>query len=146
MEIEDDLREHFLSNLSSKEIAKEVIENLESDDPDVILGTSQVKRRSNSLIEDDEYSDITDLLNYPEDTAGGLMAKELIKVNENWYSSMPKGNEKTTSSVKMVHTIYVVDDNNKLTGTLSLRRLLITESKIFIKEIANTEIISVVVT
>ena len=46
-----------------------------------------------------------------------------------------KGNEKTTSNVKKVHTIYVVDDNDKLIGTLSLRRLLLTESKIFIKEI-----------
>ena len=86
IEIEDDLREHFLSNLSSKEIAKEVIENLESDDAtDVILELpQQQKDEVISLIEDDEYaSDITDLLSYAEDTAGGLMAKELIKVNEN---------------------------------------------------------------
>tara|TARA_B100000683_G_scaffold111577_1_gene109899 strand:- start:1295 stop:2644 length:1350 start_codon:yes stop_codon:yes gene_type:complete len=146
MELEEDLREHLLSNLSSKEIAKEVIENLESDDAtDVILELPQKQKEEVlSLIEDNDHaSDITDLLNYPENTAGGLMAKELIKVNENWNTlQCLKEMRKQASAVKKVHTIYVVDDNDKLTGTLSLRRLLITESKIFIKEIANTEIIS----
>ena len=150
IEIEDDLREHFLSNLSSKEIAKEVIENLESDDAtDVILELpQQQKDEVISLIEDDEYaSDITDLLSYDEDTAGGLMAKELIKVNENWSTiQCLKEMRKQASAVKMVHTIYVVDDHNKLTGTLSLKKLLLTNSKTFIKEIAKKDIISVVVT
>ena len=147
MELEEDIREHLLSNLSSKEIATEVIENLESDDAtDVILELPQkLKEEVLSLIEDDEHaSDISDLLNYPEDTAGGLMAKELIKVNENWNTlQCLKEMRKQTSAVKKVHTIYVVDENDKLKGTLSLRRLLLTESKIFIKEITNTEIISV---
>ena len=150
IELEEDIREHLLSNLSSKEIAKEVIENLESDDAtDVILELpQQQKNEVISLIEDDEYaSDITDLLNYPEDTAGGLMAKELIKVNENWNTiQCLKEMRKQASSVKMVHTIYVVDDNNKLKGTLSLKRLLLADSKTFIKKISNTEIISVLVT
>ena len=147
MELEEDIREHLLSNLSSKEIATDVIKNLESDDAtDVILELPQeLKEEVLSLIEDDEHaSDITDLLNYPEDTAGGLMAKELIKVNENWNTiQCLKEMRKQASNVKKVHTIYVVDENDKLKGTLSLRRLLLTESKIFIKEITNTEIISV---
>ena len=147
MELEEDIREHLLSNLSSKEIATDVIKNLESDDAtDVILELpKELKKEVLSLIEDDEHAaDITDLLNYPEDTAGGLMAKELIKVNENWNTlRCLKEMRKQASNVKKVHTIYVVDDNNKLIGTLSLRKLLLSESKIFIKEIANTEIISV---
>ena len=74
------------------------------------------------------------------------MAKELIKVNENWNTlQCLKEMRKQTSAVKKVHTIYVVDDNDKLKGTLSLRKLLLSESKIFIKEITNTEIISVLV-
>ena len=150
IELEDDIREYLLSNLSSKEIAKEVIKNLESDDAtDVILELPhQQKDEVISLIEDDKYaSDITDLLNYPEDTAGGLMAKELIRVNENWNTiQCLKEMRKQASAVRMVHTIYVVDDNNKLTGTLSLKKLLLADSKTFIKKISNTEIISVLVT
>ena len=150
IELDDDIREYLLSNLSSKEIAKEVIKNLESDDAtDVILELPhQQKDEVISLIEDDKYaSDITDLLNYPEDTAGGLMAKELIRVNENWNTiQCLKEMRKQASAVRMVHTIYVVDDNNKLTGTLSLKKLLLADSKTFIKKISNTEIISVLVT
>lgn len=147
MEVEDDLREYLLSNLSSKEIATEIIENLESDDATDVISELPKKQKEEvlSLIEDNNHaSDITDLLNYPEDTAGGLMAKELIKVNENWNSlQCLKEMRKQAPEVKEVHTIYVVDDDQKLIGTLSLKRLLITKSKIAIKEITNTEIISV---
>ena len=112
IEIEDETREHILSTLSSKEIAIEVIENLESDDATDVLSElpKEQKEEILSLIEDDDHaSDIEDLLNYPEDTAGGLMAKELIKVNENWTSiRCLKEMRKQSSEVKEVHTIYVV--------------------------------------
>ena len=150
IEIEDETREHILSTLSSKEIAIEVIENLESDDATDVLSElpKEQKEEVLSLIEDDDHaSDIEDLLNYPEDTAGGLMAKELIKVNENWTSiRCLKEMRKQSSEVKEVHTIYVVDDQDKLVGTLSLKRLLLTETKILINEIANYDIVSVIAT
>ena len=150
IEIEDETREHILSTLSSKEIAIEVIENLESDDATDVLSElpKEQKEEILSLIEDDDHaSDIEDLLNYPEDTAGGLMAKELIKVNENWTTiRCLKEMRKQSSEVKEVHTIYVVDDQDKLVGTLSLKRLLLTETKILINEIANYDIVSVIAT
>ena len=150
IEIEDETREHILSTLSSKEIAIEVIENLESDDATDVLSElpKEQKEEILSLIEDDDHaSDIEDLLNYPEDTAGGLMAKELIKVNENWTTiRCLKEMRKQSSEVKEVHTIYVVDDQDKLVGTLSLKRLLLTETRILINEIANYDIVSVIAT
>ena len=150
IEIEDETREHILSTLSSKEIANKVIENLESDDATDVLSElpKEQKEEILSLIEDDDHaSDIEDLLNYPEDTAGGLMAKELIKVNENWTTiRCLKEMRKQSSEVKEVHTIYVVDDQDKLVGTLSLKRLLLTETKILINEIANYDIVSVIAT
>lgn len=150
IEIEDETREHILSTLSSKEIANKVIENLESDDATDVLSElpKEQKEEVLSLIEDDDHaSDIEDLLNYPKDTAGGLMAKELIKVNENWTTiRCLKEMRKQSSEVKEVHTIYVVDNHEKLVGTLSLKRLLITETKILINEIANYDIVSVIST
>ena len=150
IEIEDETREHILSTLSSKEIATEVIENLESDDATDVLSELPKEQKEEILFlieEDDHASDIEDLLNYPEDTAGGLMAKELIKVNENWTTiRCLKEMRKQSSEVKEVHTIYVVDDQDKLVGTLSLKRLLLTETKILINEIANYDIVSVIAT
>ena len=106
IEIEDETREHILSTLSSKEIAIEVIENLESDDATDVLSElpKEQKEEVLSLIEDDDHaSDIEDLLNYPEDTAGGLMAKELIKVNENWTSIRCLKEMRKQSSLSLIH-------------------------------------------
>ena len=147
VELEDDTREELLSNLTPKEIAEEVIDNLESDDAADVIGElpEDKKEKVLSHIEDIEHaSDISDLLTYPEDSAGGLMAKELIKVNENWNTlQCLKEMRKQAEDVKKVYTIYVVDDNNKLLGSLSLRRLLLAEKGSTIKEIVNTDIVSV---
>ena len=86
IELEDEIRDNFLSELSPKEIAEDLIEKLESDDAvDIISDLSEDKKNKVlTYIEDkSQYNNITDLLSYDTNTAGGLMAKELIKVNEN---------------------------------------------------------------
>lgn len=147
MELEDDLRDQLLDNLSPKEIAEEVLENLESDDAADIVSElpQEVKEEVLSHIEDVEHaSDIADLLNYPEDTAGGLMAKELIKVNKNWtVMRCVREMRKQAENVSFVYTIYVVDDNDILVGTLSLKKLLLTDAKTIISEIYKEDIIMV---
>ena len=147
MELEDDLRDQLLDNLSPKEIAEEVLENLESDDAADIVSElpQEVKEEVLSHIEDVEHaSDIADLLNYPEDTAGGLMAKELIKVNKNWtVMRCVREMRKQAENVSFVYTIYVVDDNDILLGTLSLKKLLLTDAKTIISEIYKEDIIMV---
>ena len=147
MELEDDLRDQLLDNLSPKEIAEEVLENLESDDAADIVSElpQEVKEEVLSHIEDVEHaSDIADLLNYPEDTAGGLMAKELIKVNKNWtVMRCVREMRKQAENVSFVYTIYVVDDNDILLGTLSLKKLLLTDAKTIISEIYKEDIIMI---
>ena len=147
IELEDDLRDQLLDNLSPKEIAEEVLENLESDDAADIVSElpQEVKEKVLSHIEDVEHaSDIADLLNYPEDKAGGLMAKELIKVNKNWtVMRCVREMRKQAENVSFVYTVYVVDDNDILVGTLSLKKLLLTETKTIISEIYKEDIIMV---
>ena len=98
-----------------------------------------------SHIEDIEHaSDISDLLCFAEDTAGGLMAKELIKVNKHWNTvQCLKEMRKQGGHVKNVYTIYVVDDDDKLLGLMSLRRLNLTERTTEVKNIMFTDIISI---
>ncbi len=147
VELEDDTREALLSGLTAKEIAEEVIDKLESDDAADVIGELSEDKKEEVLshIEDIEHaSDITDLLSYPEDSAGGLMAKELIKVNENWNTlQCLKEMRKQAEQVKKVHTIYVVDNNNKLLGTMSLRKLLLIETNTPIKNIIKTDIVAI---
>ena len=147
VELKDDLREDLLADLTAKEIAKEVIDNLESDDAADVIGELSEKKQEEVLshIKDQEYANnLSDLLTYPEDTAGGLMATELIKVNQNWTTlQCLREMRKQAEHVKQVHTIYVVDNSNKLLGSMSLKRLLLTEKTTVIKDIIKTDIIAV---
>ena len=147
IELEDDTRENLMLNLSAKEIAEDVIDNLETDDAADVIGELPEKKKEEVLshIENPEHaSDISDLLSYSEDTAGGLMAKELIKVNENWNTvQCLKEMRKQVNNIKKVYTIYVVDDKDKLLGIMSLRKLLLTERTTSVKDIIFTDIIYV---
>ena len=138
MELDEDIREKTLQNLSAKEIAEEV-EELDSDDAADIIGELSEERQEAVLskIEDEEHvKEIEELLAYDEDSAGGLMAKELVKVNENWTVLKCVREMRTQAEeVTRVHSIYVVDDNDKLKGRLSLKDLLITSTKTAISEV-----------
>lgn len=146
IELDEENRESVLEDLTSQEIAEELIENLDSDDAADIISelTSQKKVEVLSHIEDLEHaSDIVDLLSYPENTAGGLMAKELIKVNQKWTAlRCVVEMRKQAEDVDQVYSIYVVDDNAILLGTLSLKKLLLASEKTIIKTIYNDKIIS----
>ena len=147
VELDEESRESVLEDLSSQEIAEDLIENLDSDDAADIIAElpSEKKVEVLSHIEDIEHaSDIVDLLSYPENTAGGLMAKELIKVNEKWaVLRCVKEMRKQAEDVDKVYTIYVVDDDDVLLGTLSLKKLLLSPEKTFIKNIYNEKVFSV---
>ncbi len=147
VELDEENRESVLEDLSSREIAEELIENLDSDDAADIIADlpSEKKVEVLSHIEDIEHaSDIVDLLSYPENTAGGLMAKELIKVNEKWAMlRCVREMRKQAEEVDKVYTIYVVDDDDVLLGTLSLKKLLLTPEKTFITNIYNEKVFSV---
>lgn len=143
IELDEYTRELILKKLSSEEIAKEINE-LDSDDAADILSelTEDQKNEVISQIEDfDHAKDIVELLRYDEDTAGGLMGKELIKVNENWSNLQSiKEMRLQAEEVERVHTIYVVDDNDVLKGRLSLKSLLTTSTKTRVKEVYNPTI------
>ncbi|MBN4070171.1 magnesium transporter [Olleya sp. AH-315-F22] len=138
MELDEDDREKILQNLSAKEIAEE-IEELDTDDATDIIGELPEERQLVVIaqIEDEELAqDIKELLTYDDHSAGGLMAKELIKVNENWtVTRCVREMREQAAEVTRVHSIYVVDDNEKLIGRLSLKDLLVANTSANIKEV-----------
>ncbi|GAA3644754.1 magnesium transporter [Flavivirga jejuensis] len=131
MEIDEDNREKVLKNLSAKEIAEEV-EELDTDDAaDIILELPEERQQEViSKIEDEEHkAEITELITYDEDTAGGLMAKELVKVYETWtVAGCLRRIRGQAKEVTRVHSIYVVDKQEKLIGRLSLKDLIVAKS------------------
>jgi len=143
MELDEDVRKRFLRSLSSEEIAQ-YVDLLDTDDAADLISELPESRQSEVLdqIEDEEQaSDIADLLTYDEDTAGGLMAKELIKVNLNW--SLPRcvrEMRKQAEEVDTVYTVYVVDDNDRLVGTVSLKQMLIAPERTLIRDIYDEDV------
>ena len=137
-ELEDDVREKVLQNLSIKEIVDE-IQELDSDDAADLLAdlSPERKRKVIAKIEDKELvAHLQELLTYDEDTAGGLMAKELVKVYETWtVAGCLRKIRAQAKDVKRVHSIYVVTRDEKLLGRLSLKDLLIANSEDKIKDI-----------
>ncbi|MCW5517818.1 magnesium transporter [Muriicola sp. Z0-33] len=137
-ELDEDIREAILNNLSSKEIAEE-IEELDTDDAADIIAElpDEIVEEVISEIEDREHAkDIVDLLQYNENSAGGLMAKELVQVNENWnVLTCVKEMRAQAENVTRVHSIYVVDDDGMLKGRLSLKDLLTTSTTAPIKNV-----------
>ncbi len=137
-ELDDDVREAILNNLSSREIAEE-LEELDTDDAADIVSElpAEIVQEVISEIEDREHAEaIVDLLRYDEDSAGGLMAKELVKVNENWsVLTCVKEMRAQAENVTRVHSIYVVDDQDMLKGRLSLKDLLTTSTTAPIRDV-----------
>ena len=138
IEINEDDREKLLQNLTAKEIADE-IDEMDTDDAADILSELPKDRVTEviSEIEDDDHAQhIVDLLGYEEGTAGSLMAKELVKVKETWLvPTCVRKMRSQAQEVTRVHSIYVVDEKNRLIGRLSLKDLLVASAKSKISDI-----------
>ncbi|MGB7786087.1 MAG: magnesium transporter [Salinimicrobium sp.] len=138
MELEEDVRERILDNLSAKEIAEE-LENMDTDDAaDIIAELSEERKQEviGEIIDEEHAEHIVELLRYDENSAGGLMAKELVKVNENWsVTGCMTEMRAQAENVTRVHSIYVVDNRGKLKGRLSLKDLLTASSKANISDV-----------
>lgn len=147
IELEIDDRKRVLKNLSSDIIARQLIDNMDTDDAADVLGELSNNRKEEVLsrLEDVEHAgDIVDLLSYDEDTAGGLMAKELIQVNENWnVVTSIREMRKQAEEVDEVYFVYVVDNSNMLKGTLSLKKLLLSSRTSQISDLLKSDVISV---
>ncbi len=138
MELDDDVREKILERLSPKEIAAE-LEELDTDDAADIIAEldEKIQQKVIDKIEDQEHAaDIVELLKYDEDTAGALMAKELVQVKETWtVAGCVREMRRQAENVTRVHSIYVTNKEGKLTGRLSLKDLLTAEAKTKISDV-----------
>jgi magnesium transporter len=138
MELDDDVREKILNRLSPKEIAEELTEMDTDDAADIIaeLDLHIQEKVINKLDDQEHLADIIELLKYDEDTAGGLMAKELVQVKETWtVAGCVREMRRQAENVTRVHSIYVTDKEGKLKGRLSLKDLLTASEKTKISEV-----------
>ncbi len=146
-ELDEDDRERFLEVLPSEVIAQKFIDHMDSDDAADIIGDMDEAKKQEILLHLDDLEqagDIVDLLAYKEDSAGGLMGKELIEVNENWtILTCLKELARQADEVDEVYYLYVVNDDNVLLGVVSLKRMLLSNNSNKVKSIIEDDIISV---
>lgn len=125
---------HFIDLLDTDD-AVDLIQELDEEDREEVIQN----------IEDVEQAgDIVDLLQYDEDTAGGLMGTEFISVNENL--SMPDCLQEMrhqAENLDNIYYIYVTDDDNRLKGVLPVKKMITHPSVSKIKHVMETDPVSV---
>ena len=145
-DLDEDIRNEFLDKFTSEEIAR-YINLMHSDDAVDILNDQSVQTREEVIAHidnDEQTAAILDLLHYEEDCAGGLMAKELIKVNLNWrVRQCIEEVRRQAERVARIYTVYVVDDRDKLLGRVSVKRLLLSKDDTLVKDIYSEDVISI---
>ncbi|MCF8294687.1 MAG: magnesium transporter [Bacteroidales bacterium] len=147
VELEDDEREEFLENIPAEEIVEQFINEMDSDDAADIIGDLPEHRQEEILskIKDlEQAGDIVDLLNYDEDSAGGLMAKEFIRVEEDWnVGHCIEEIRENAEDVEEIYFVYVTDSDNVLRGIISLKTLILNDWNQPILELIDRDVKSV---
>lgn len=142
-EINVDDRLKYLHDTTPQELA-DLIKFIESDDAADILNELPIKVRQETiaLINDKEKATyIVDLLRYDEDSAGGLMAKELIKANSDWTVVQCIDEiRRQASKVEKIFSIYVVDDFDILQGRVSLKRLVLASDDTKVSDLCEEDL------
>lgn len=145
-DLEDDVREGFMTGFTPQEIAV-FLEYLDSDDSTDILYQMSVKKREEVIryiTNEEKAAHIMDLLRYEEDVAGGLMAKELIMANKNWtILQCIEEIRKQAENVSKMYSVYVVDARGILVGTVSLKRIILANDNSRIEDIYDESVVSV---
>jgi magnesium transporter len=143
LELDEDKREDLLATFSAKEIAEQ-LDNMDSDDAaDVISELSEeMQDEVLSQIEDiEQASDIAELINYEEGTAGSLMAKEMVSVYSfETVTACIDEIRRQTENIDVMYAIYVVDNNEKLIGMLSLKKLIVSHPLARVEEIYDEDV------
>lgn len=131
--LDEDLQSKFFKAYEAPFIANRFIALLDSDDAVDMINTLPTQKANEVLshLEDKKFAgQIISLLHYPEDSAGGLMAKELIKVQESWkVTECIEVIRKQAEEVTKVYTVYVVDELDKVKGTVSLKQLILSKAE-----------------
>lgn len=144
-DLDEETRKRFLKIYSAREITG-IVNLLNSDDAADLLNELPVKTREEVLsgMDADLRAQVIDLLRFEENVAGGLMAKELIKVRHHWtVAQCLEEVRKQAEEVDKFYAVYVVDEQDKLIGRVSLKDLVLSHPSKQVSEICETDIVSV---
>ncbi|MFD2035293.1 magnesium transporter [Belliella marina] len=146
IELDEDSLIKVVREMEAPELAH-YIDQMDSDDGVDILNLFSVREREDIisyLQEKEKSAHILDLLRYDEDSAGGLMAKEFIKANQNWNVIQTiEEIRRQAEKVEKIFSIYVVDNKQHLLGRVSLKKIILASSETKIADIYEPEVVSI---
>jgi magnesium transporter len=134
----------ILSDMSSQEIS-ELLQELDPDDAADFVARlpEDLQEEILGAMRKKEASEVEDLLQYPEETAGRIMSPKVFSLEEETTISDAIKKLQDAGDLEMVFYIYVVDDHGNLVGVLSLRQLLLKRPETILKDIMETDVIRV---
>lgn len=142
--LDPETRKKFLKAYTAEELVL-FIPFMDSDDAADILNEQPVRIREEvlAMLTDQEMAHyLIELLRYDDDCAGGLMAKELIKANANWTVVRTiEEIRRQAENVEKIYSVYVVDDEDRLLGRVSLKKIILSKGQTLIKDIFEPEIV-----
>ena len=144
-EYEDEVIESILAEMDPK-YAASILAEMHTDDAVDLLSNLDKEQIISylSLMDEEQSNNIKHLLHYEESTAGSIMTTEFISIVENQtVGSAMKLVRREAQEAELIYYIYVMDQNNKLTGVLSLRDLIVAEDHTMVFELMNRQVYSV---
>lgn len=147
LELSDVSREQILEEISDKKLT-EIVDEMESDDAADLIADLPEAQAKIVLegIEPEDSEDVRQLLKYKEDTAGGIMQSELVCVDKDATirdAVQAVVKESESEEIENIYNIFVVDKENRLTGTVPLQKLITTKPTILIHKCMDENIPSV---
>lgn len=143
------LQEHTLAGvleiLEAPEIA-DIATELESDDAADVVGALDVDKQARVLskLKPDDRREVEELLQYTDESAGGIMAAELVYVNQDATVESAIGMMRAAADeIEEVHNVYVTDKARRLTGVLPLRALVLARPGARVADIMDPDVVSV---
>lgn len=145
LEVEDASRESLLEGMDEQRIS-EIVDEMDSDDATDIVSElpSEVAEVVLDSIDKEDSDEVKELLKYPEESAGGIMALEFVAVcQDTTVGEAIEQIRQAAEEIEEIYNVYVVDENGILTGILSLRQLIISSPSTKITQILDTDVVSV---
>ena len=142
-EMEDAVRAALMEELPSQALVP-LVDALDTDDAADVLADLSDETALQVLPDLEDAEDLTELLEYGEETAGGIMAREYVAIPPDWtLQEATEEVRRTAANVDEVYTAYVVDEDGTLLGVISLKQLLLSAGSVKVRDIMDPEFISV---
>ena len=144
VELDDTLIQKILNIKSAKRVAK-LIQNASTNDQSYILGFLEEEQAQSviDLLNKEEQEEIEEIMGYPEDSAGSMMATEVFTLYQNTTCGDALKTLQDQRDAEMVFYLYVTDEDESLVGVASLRALATTQADILLKDIMEKRVHSV---